>query len=167
MTRCRWLRTLLPATLACVVWTTSSPAADAPSIADLAWLAGCWEGGPGAPGMEEQWMAPRGRTMLGMNRTARGDTLRAHEYLMIREEEGRLVYVASPSGQVTTPFASIEVSPTRIVFENAAHDFPQRIIYERRPDGSLLVRIEGEREGRLRGVDFPLRRAPCPGGAEP
>jgi len=52
-----------------------------------------------------------------------------------------------------------------LIFENAAHDFPQRIIYRLNDDGSLLARIEGKRGGELKGVDFPMRRAPCPAPA--
>jgi hypothetical protein len=33
----------------------------------------------------------------------------------------------------------------------------------RTPPDELLARIEGERDGELRGIDFPLRRVACPG----
>ena len=54
------------------------------------------------------------------------------------------------------------VSDSAVIFENPAHDFPQRIIYRRRGADSLLARVEGMRGGRLRGLDFPYRRVPCP-----
>ncbi|WP_309639315.1 hypothetical protein, partial [Methylibium sp.] len=50
-----------------------------------------------------------------------------------------------------------------IVFENPLHDFAQRISYRLLGDGSLLARIEGERRGRTRAVEFPMRRVDCPG----
>jgi hypothetical protein len=32
------------------------------------------------------------------------------------------------------------------------------VIYERRPDGSVLARVEGLRDGEPAGSDFPLER---------
>jgi hypothetical protein len=134
------------------------------SVARLSWLAGCWEGEQGGRRYEEQWMAPRGGSMIGMSRTVRGDRTSEFEFMHIREEEGRLVFTARPSGQEEASFRSVEIAATKVVFENPAHDFPQRIIYLLEGDGSLTARIEGEQDGRSRGLDFPMRRTECPGG---
>ena len=45
-------------------------------------------------------------------------------------------------------------------FENAAHDFPQRIIY-RKTAGGLHARIEGLDKGKPRSEDFPYKRVSC------
>jgi hypothetical protein len=132
-------------------------------IARIGWLSGCWERRTSSSLVEEQWMAPRGGTMLGMSRTVRSDRTVAHETIRIEERDGRLVYIASPSGQATAEFTSTHVSDTLVAFENPVHDFPQRILY--RPGGadSLWARIEGARGGETRGVDFRMSRAPCAG----
>jgi hypothetical protein len=136
-------------------------------LAQLLWLAGCWERTAGERIVEEVWMAPRGGAMLGMSRTVVGGTLREYEHTRIEERDGLLVFTASPSGQATASFTAIEVGAARVVFENRAHDFPQRVIYARAPDGSLAARIEGTVDGVERGVDFPYRRVACPGEAGP
>jgi hypothetical protein len=133
------------------------------SIARLGWLAGCWESAPGHRRYEEQWMGPEGGTMLGMSRTVSAGRTNEFEFMHIREQEGRLVFTARPSGQREASFGSVEVSDTEVVFENAAHDFPQRITYRLEGDGSLAARIEGVRDGRPRAVDFPMRRTRCAG----
>ena len=132
-----------------------------PSVTQLSWLAGCWQSTRGDRSIEEQWMAPRGRTMLGMSRTVTGVRTRQFEYMRIEEREGKLVFTARPSGQEEASFRSSEVTPSSAVFENAAHDFPQRIIYRLNGDGSLTARIEGEQAGKLQGVDFSMRRSNC------
>jgi hypothetical protein len=132
----------------------------------MGWLAGCWERTTGDRRVEEQWMRPGGGTMLGMSRTVAGNTTREFEYMQIREHEGRLVFTARPSGQPEASFGSILLTPSKVVFENPAHDFPQRIIYMRADDGSLLARIEGTEAGKARGVDFPMRRSPCSEGGD-
>jgi hypothetical protein len=51
-------------------------------------------------------------------------------------------------------------SADEVVFENGAHDFPQRIRYRRGGD-MLFARIEGTRDGKVRGVDYPYARVAC------
>jgi hypothetical protein len=50
------------------------------------------------------------------------------------------------------------MSEAEIVFEDPAHDFPQRVIYRKNADGSVTARTEGTMNGQLRGVDFPFKR---------
>jgi len=59
-------------------------------------------------------------------------------------------------------FEAKTTSDTMVVFENPAHDFPQRIIYRRRGTDSLLARIEGTVNGQTRAIDFPSARTRCP-----
>ena len=60
-------------------------------------------------------------------------------------------------------FTSVAVSDSMAVFENPEHDFPQRIIYRRSAADSLHARIEGPRNGQVRGVDFRYGRVSCAG----
>jgi hypothetical protein len=136
-------------------------------IGKLAWLAGCWEGTSGDRHIEEQWMTPRGGTMLGMGRTVVGDTTSESEQMQIREDAGQLVLTAKPSDQEEASFRSLSLTGTGVIFENQFHDFPQRVIYRRQADGSLLARIEGEENGKARGVDFPMQRVKCASAAAP
>jgi len=140
----------------------AAPAQDAPSLEPLAWLTGCWARElPGGGLVEEQWTAPRGGTLLGVNRTVRGEKTVAFEYLRIEARDGRLRYIAIPSGQRETAFALVELTDDMALFENPDHDFPQRIRYRRMPDGSLLAQIEGTRNGETRVIDFPMKRVGC------
>jgi hypothetical protein len=84
------------------------------------------------------------------------------EHLQILERNGRAVYHAQPSGQPPADFEARTVSDTLVTFENAGHDFPQRVIYRRLSADSLVARIEGTRNGSVRGVDFPYARVACP-----
>ena len=133
-----------------------------PTVAQVGWMAGCWELAAGPRLIEEQWMRPRGGLMLGASRTVAGDSLREYEQVALFERGGRLVYAAAPARQAPAEFESIAVSDSLVIFENPAHDFPQRIIYRRRGADSLLARVEGMRGGQLRGSDFPYRRIICP-----
>lgn len=149
--------------IATVLASAAAPAQSGAPIDNLAWLAGCWSGGSGERRFDEQWMSARANTMLGMSRTLNAGALSSYEFMTIRDEGGGLVFIAQPSGQKPASFLASSLSETGIVFENRAHDFPQRISYQRQGDGSLLARIEGESKGQKRAVDFPMRRVACPG----
>jgi hypothetical protein len=135
----------------------------AAGLAELAWLAGCWEGTHDERRFEEVWLAPDAGTMIGMGRTVADGRTIAHEFLQIRSEGDRLVDIALPSGQAEMIFTAVAISADRIVFENPDHDFPQRIAYQHESDGSLLAWIEGERDGQRRRIEFSMQRRPCPG----
>ena len=145
-----------------VLAAAPAPPQSGPASAErLAWMSGCWERRSGPVLVEEQWMRPRGGTLLGMSRTVRGDSTVEHESMRIYEQGGRLVFAALPSGQAPAEFRSTHVGGAEVVFSNPAHDFPQTVRYRRAGADSLVARIEGTRGGRLRGVDFPMRRVPC------
>jgi hypothetical protein len=130
-------------------------------IARVRWLQGCWESVSSQRTIEEQWMAPRGRSMVGVSRTVRGDSLVEYELMILREQGDRLAFEAHPSGQPSAVFLSRTVGDSSVVFENLEHDFPQRIGYQRDGPGVLRAWIEGTEKGQSRRVDFSYRRAAC------
>lgn len=130
-------------------------------LARIAWLGGCWHSVNGEPGSGEQWMPLAGGTLLGVGRTVRQGRTIEHEFLQIREKDGKLVYIALPSGQTMAEFTAIRQDDREVVFENLQHDFPQRIIYRLQGERELHARIEGMRNGVLKGIDFPLARVSC------
>jgi hypothetical protein len=142
-----------------LILATLAQAADASA---LSWMAGCWRRESPGRTVEEMWMAPRGDGMLGMSRTVATGRIVEHEFLQIRVQDGRLVYIAKPSAQPEATFTAKTAGSREVIFENLAHDFPQRIIYRLQPDGGLAARIEGTEQGRMRGIDFPMARVACP-----
>lgn len=150
----------------CVVATAASAQVSAPArpgppsatVAQLAWLAGSWASDAADPvAQEEHWTSPRGGAMVGMNRTVKGDRMVAFEFLRIQEQNGTLVYLASPGGRPPTTFTLAELGEDRVVFENPAHDFPQRVSYTRAGD-RLTARIVGTQEGRARSMEWTWTR---------
>lgn len=131
---------------------------------NLSWMAGCWEltRQNGAMLISEQWMRPAGGTLIGMSRTVNGGKTSAWEFIRIVTEGDGLDYVAKPNtNKEETVFKLARASTDEIVFENMLHDFPQRIIYRKAAPDTLFARIEGTRDGKLRGVDFPMKRVKC------
>ena len=140
----------------------SQPAAD--PIASLSWMSGCWSRAVGARVVEEAWLSPRAGGMLGMGRTTDGTRLVEFEFMRIHQRGDTLIFAASPSGQAPSEFRARPPYATEVVFENPAHDFPQRVRYKRAGKDSLHARVEGTRNGAVRGVDFHYARVACPHG---
>jgi len=88
-------------------------------------------------------------------------TITEEERTRIEFKDGGYLYIAAPMNQPADSFASIEITGSRIVFENPAHDFPQRIGYELVAPDSVLAWIEGTRDGNPRRVEYPYHREPC------
>lgn len=136
------------------------------SLQDVSFMAGCWE--MKIPGKKvvitEQWMAPSGDGMLGMNRTLTQGKMSAFEFLRIIEKGGTLFYVALPSeNDAPTSFELKSVSPKNVIFENLGHDFPQTISYTIAGPNAMTAAVEGlasERPKRRR-IEFPMMRIKC------
>jgi hypothetical protein len=136
--------------------------ANADDIARLSWLSGCWQQDGAENGSIESWLAPAGGTMLGVSRTVKAGKTVAHEFMQIHAlADGRLAFTAKPSNQAEATFPILRIGEQEIVFENKAHDFPQRIIYRLAAPGKLSARIEGTRDGKERGIDYPMKKTPC------
>ncbi len=134
----------------------------ASSLNNLAWMAGCWAGKNGRFEFREHWMRPAGGVMLGMGRTLMDGKLSSTEAMRITlDEAGTPLFTPKPSGKPEATFKAIRFDAGSIVFENPEKDFPQRVLYRLGADGSLQARIEGQTNGRERGIDFPMQRASC------
>ncbi len=132
------------------------------SVNTLTWLAGCWASVGGEAGTGEQWSMPAGGSLFGVSRTVKDGKTVAHEFMQIRTSEtGEIKFIAKPSGQAGASFVMQSLSGDEVVFENPAHDFPQRIIYRMKDPENLEASIEGTMGGTARTVNFPLQRIDC------
>lgn len=159
--RFRRVRSKMASGIACAVLAGAAGGAE-PAIEQIAWLAGCWESDGGEPGSGERWTPFVGETLLGVSRTIREGKTVAFEFMEIRHlPNGKLAFIAHPSGQKTVVFAAVHSSETEVVFENLEHDFPQRVVYARGGQSKLRARIEGSQGGALRVIEFPMSRRSC------
>lgn len=136
------------------------------SLPAVSFMAGCWEMRVPAQNIviTEQWMAPSGDAMLGMNRTLKNGKMSEFEFLRIIEKSGTLYYVALPSANDSpTSFELKSVSATSVVFENLGHDFPQTITYSLTGTNALTAAVEGKgsERPRRRRIEFPMKRIKC------
>jgi len=125
---------------------SAAGAGDVPRVPQLpgGWIEGSWVREEGGRVEIEQWIRVHPRLLVGSAGVRTGDETRWTEHLRI-EEVGQLVqYVATPEGHAPTAFRLTLLGAYQAVFENPAHDDPQRIAYQTDPDGDgvLKVRLE-------------------------
>ena len=140
-------------------------AQQAPGQPDLDWMAGYWLACDARMEVAELWTTRRGGVMLGGSITY---GIQAFGWEQVRIETSldgaTMQYVARPRGATgDTAFRLARSGDQEAVFENPAHDYPQRIIY-RRAGAVLIARTEDMAGGN--GQDFRYRAAPfnarCP-----
>jgi hypothetical protein len=132
-----------------------------PSLDGLAWLAGCWGAEDSRGWAEECWLAPRGGVMLGVHRDVAPSGQVFFEFLRIEARADGVFYLASPKGRPPTPFELVGHEGRSATFENAEHDFPQRIRYSLDGVGPVLrVRI-GTIDGEAESTEWNWTRRPA------
>lgn len=134
---------------------------NSPEMWKLGFISGCWKGGDRVQILEEQWTKPAGQSMLGVGRTIKDGKTEFYEFLQIREQSDGIFYIAEPNGGKAVSFKLVKVNDSQAIFENPRHDFPQRIIYQRTIDGSLLASLEGMESGKAKRVEFLMKRVRC------
>ena len=129
-------------------------------LSKLAWLTGSWVSKSVGRSTEEHWTHADGGTMFGVSRTISGGKTVMFEYLRIVSMADGISYLSSPGGRnPPTPFKAVKIEDRRVVFENLKHDFPQRVIYWRDPDGTMHARIEGTEGGKEKGSEWTWQPA--------
>ena len=127
---------------------------------DLGWLSGRWCWQRGETLIEETWLPKQGDIWFGISRSIKAGVTTEFEFVRIAMHDGTLSYLAQPQGRPATAFARTGGGDGWIQFENAAHDFPQRIVY-RRVGEQLQAEIAGPgKDGKLRTMEFPYQQCP-------
>jgi hypothetical protein len=129
-----------------------------PRVASLDWMTGTWSQVRGDETVSESWLGPGNGLMVAVNLTTRGAARKSFEFLRIADTADGFSYFASPGGRPPVEFKLREFGEKRVVFENSAHDFPQRILYWRDGD-ALHARVEGTLRGQARSEEWRFARA--------
>ncbi len=132
-----------------------------PTINDFGWMAGCWAQNTDKSSRDEIWSKASGGTMVGLGRVIAKGKTSSVEFMKLHQEKDGMYFTALIPGEPETSFKLIKFENKKVIFENAMHDFPQRVIYGQNSDGSLFARIEGKMKGKPLAIDFAFQRVNC------
>lgn len=130
---------------------STAPAPPAkPTLADLAWLTGRWQGAWGPRVAQQVWTAPKAGVMLGTFQLAEGDkTLVLELFTLVESPEGVKIHLRhfTPTliawekpGPTVLNLASIDSKTA--VFENLLDGQPKRAIFTRIDTDTYVSRSE-------------------------
>jgi hypothetical protein len=146
--------------------------AQASDVSELGWIEGCWGADGRDVGSGEYWVLTERNELVGVGRIVSNGQTESYEFMRIHPVGEALAFTAQPGCDQETSFMLVNQDGDAVTFENALHDFPQRISYRRVGENRLIARIEGLRDGELRSLEFPMTRQACevlaaaPGGGE-
>lgn len=133
-------------------------------LEQLNWVLGTWVMETPDGTFTEYWERTNDSIYAGhgMLVSAKGDTLFSERIKV--EQSGDTVYykpvISRQNDGKETVFTEKLLADNEVIFENPAHDFPQRIIYKKPTDSTLYARIEGRQDGRDRSEEYQYRKAP-------
>ena len=145
------------AALAAMFLATAAFAQAPVKVESLDWMSGTWVSESPRAKVSEAWLGPGNGLMVASNLTTFAGGRKSYEFLRIAETPEGYSYFASPGGKTPVEFKLKEAGEKRVVFENAAHDFPQRILYWREGE-QLVARIEGTIKGKERSEEWRFGR---------
>ena len=128
--------------------------------AEFDWLAGHWCGGTEQRKIEEVWLPQAGGALLGMSRTLSGDSLESFEFNRLVPSGKDAGFHVQPNRVPATVLTHTPPGRGWVVFENPAHDFPNRIEYRSEGDALYAVISGPVEDSKQHQIRFDYRRCP-------
>lgn len=126
---------------------------------DLQFIIGTWKIESGAE--MEKWEFVNEKELRGKGFALNGRDTILKEVIQLIYNESGIHYVAKVKGQnnnESITFSLVNTQKATFVFENKAHDFPQRINYRKISDTLIMAWIEGEKNGEKKKMEYPMKK---------
>jgi hypothetical protein len=130
-------------------------------LAQAKWLIGSWKNQSAKTLDIETWKKLNDSTLLGRSYSLAGTDTVSSEHIRIEQHAGKLYYIPTVKDQNegnAVTFTLTSSNKKQLVFENPEHDFPQKITYNQITKHSLLAEISGISKGKLKVIQFPMKR---------
>lgn len=127
------------------------------------WLVGTWENQSKEGTLTEAWEKMNDSTFKGQSYFVSGTDTSFSESISLVQRNGELLYIPAVKDQndgLGISFRLITMNEKDLIFENAEHDYPQRISYHHVSNDSLIAEISGNKGGELKSEQFPMTRKP-------
>lgn len=125
------------------------------------WLPGKWENQTQRGKMIEEWSKVNDSTYSGKSYMITTTDSISLESIALKKEGNNIFYIPTVKGQNNdqpVKFKLTSSSANQLVFENPAHDFPQKITYTLESENSLTAEISGIINGQQRSRKFPMKK---------
>lgn len=140
----------------------ATPAKTYASLEKASWFIGEW-GNKSAEGeLTERWKKENDSVYHGESYFVVGgkDTV-FKEHVRLEEANGILAYIVTVPNQnngEAVRFEMTSVKDNQIVFENPKHDFPNKVVYNKVGNDSLVAEIFGTQKGKPSTEKFAMKK---------
>ncbi len=123
------------------------------SLEQAAFMLGAWQSDTQGTRFIERWSREGGQFRGAAEAIRDGERIQ-QESMTLRVVDGRLVYAADPEQDGSfVEFTGVRCAAGEAVFENPAHDFPQRLRYHL-DDSGVLTAVVSDLEDRGFELEF-------------
>ncbi len=125
-------------------------------------LVGNWQNTTPEGVLTETWSKQNDSVLAGQSYFITGKDTSFSETIKLEQRGYELFYIPSvkdQNGGLPIEFKLSAASPTRLIFENPAHDFPSKITYSLVTKDSLVAEISGSVNGKINTQQFLMKRS--------
>lgn len=136
--------------------------AEGKAVTELpSWLLGTWQGLTPEGSVSESWEQVNDSTYSGLGVFTAGKDTVSREAIKLERRGGKVLYIPTVSQQnngQAVSFTLTSSSEKELVFENPAHDFPQKIRYLKISADSIVAEISAKADGGEQSQKFPMKK---------
>lgn len=127
------------------------------------WVLGYWQmSSPDGSAVTESWIRTDDTSYSGVGKftDSTGKVLSTEDIrIVLRNNElWYIPTVSNQNGGQPVAFREADFSDSVIVFENKEHDFPQRIVYQKYTQDSMIAYVEGDIAGEIQRLEFSYKK---------
>jgi hypothetical protein len=126
------------------------------------WLIGNWENKMDDGILSETWKKENDSTFSGKSYFIVNSKDTVHsETILLTQLNNQLIYSPTVKGQnddKPIDFIMTSDSENNFVFENPKHDYPQKIVYKKATENSLVATISGIQQGKQSTESYPMKK---------
>ncbi|MFN3754927.1 DUF6265 family protein [Flavobacterium sp.] len=131
-------------------------------LEEMNWLLGLWESKTPEGLLTETWTKVNDSTFSGQTYFIKNekDTLHS-ESIILTQSKDQLIYRPTVKGQNNDEPVDFKLTSeleNSYSFENPNHDYPQKIVYKKVNDTSLVATISGRQQGKSSSESYPMTK---------
>lgn len=147
--------------------TKITPAPEAPLkpryelLQQASWLLGSWQNEMPEGTIVEEWKSLNDSVFSARSFFVSGKDTSFGETITLEQKGAALFYipvVKDQNGGKPVTFRLTSPAGDELAFENPEHDFPQKIVYKKLTEDSLLTEVSGRMQGKFHAEKLPMTR---------
>ena len=131
------------------------------AVENANWLIGRWENNSAEGNLSEFWTKTNDSTFHGESYfVIKNDTVFGEKVELMQRGKDFIfeARVAKQNDEKPVPFKLTKSSETEMVWENPAHDYPNKIVYQKVGNDSLVAEIFGTKDGKVKSEVFKMKK---------